>query len=126
MTAKDFLLTDPGDIFDMYSPLDWNISEAKCLRRGHIIQLYVKMTNVNAITVGVTGNITDISVGYLKSGLIPILPTTAHSYGNYAGQQWYYINTAGRIWLTAVEGTGSSRTIDAGTQFEILAVYIID
>lgn len=126
VTSKDIDTSNAADIFSLYDVTAWDIVVAECVRRSHTVQLHIQLTNKSAISVGPSGNITDINVGTLVSSLRPHMLTMAHSHGNYAGQQWYYISKTGEVALTALEGTGASRTIDANTRFDILAVYIVD
>lgn len=126
VTGKDFDSTNLSDVFTIPISTDWNYVAAECSRRSHVVQLHIQMTNKSDISVGPSGNITDITVGTLVQGIRPLMLTTAHSHGNYAGQQWYYISSAGAIALTALEGTGSSRTINAGTRFDVMATYIVE
>lgn len=102
--------------------------EGSGVRFGKTVQIYIKWKTKNAITVPVGGNITNVLVGtiffdYLK----PILLTAAVSNGDLAGgAAWYTIHPTGEIYLGAVWTNGAQRTVAAGTEFSIMATYIIN
>lgn len=94
-------------------------------RWGKVAQIQVNFTNAAAISVPADGNIGDITIGTLAEGLRPAISTGGQSFGDNAGQAWYYINAAGSVNLCAVEGTGAARTIPAGTLFNCVATFIL-
>lgn len=91
---------------------------------GGIVSLYVEFTLKRDVTVPASGNIADLAVCTLQGALIPARKTVAISDGDDGGQAWFAINTGGAISITACEGTGSQRTITAGTGFRFGATYI--
>lgn len=101
------------------------ISSASYRQYGKVAQIYIVWKNVNAISVPADGNVTNLIVGTLVSGKQPGITSCAVSKGDNGGQAWYAVDTGGQIHLTACEGTGTSRTIAAGTQFEIFATFIL-
>jgi hypothetical protein len=96
------------------------------VRFGKIVQIYIKWKTINAITVPVGGNITNVLVGtILFDYLKPIILTAAKSNGDLAGgAAWYTIHPTGEIYLGAVWTNGAQRTVAAGTEFSIMATYI--
>ena len=97
----------------------------RIIRWGKIAQLHITWTNKVEISVATTGNITDITVGTIADGYRPRVVTTAISNGNARpGSNWYNINTEGVVTLTALEGTGTARTVATGSTFYCKAIYI--
>lgn len=92
---------------------------------GKVCMLTINWTNVNEISVPASGNIANLVIGTLVEGLRPAISCAAISHGDNAGQCFYSVSSGGGIQLGAVEGTGSARTIAAGTTFNLHAVYII-
>lgn len=92
---------------------------------GKVAELVIYWTNKNAISVPTSGNIDNITIGTLKTGKRPVMSTGAYSHGDNAGQAWYVIPDTGAIQLAALEGSGSSRTIAAGTWFSLHATYLV-
>lgn len=101
------------------------IVSANYAQYGKIAQIYIQWKNKNAISVPVSGNITNIVIGTLVSGKRPKISTGAYSDGDGAGASWYNIATGGNITLGACESTGVARTIAAGTTFNVRATYIL-
>lgn len=102
------------------------ITEAYFASWGRMAQLRIFWTYNSAITVPASGNINpDITVGTLVSGLSPLLNHGAWSHGNQAGAAWYGVSSGGNVSLYACEGTGSQRTISAGTEFRLYTTYIL-
>ena len=100
--------------------------EGAGVRFGNMVQIYIKWKTVNAITVPVGGNITNVLVGtILFDYLKPIILTAAKSNGDLAGgAAWYTIHPTGEVYLGAVWTSGAQRTVAAGTEFSIMATYI--
>jgi hypothetical protein len=100
--------------------------EGAGVRFGNTVQIYIKWKTVNAITVPVGGNITNVLVGtILLDYLKPIILTAAVSNGDLAGgAAWYTIHPTGEIYLGAVWTSGAQRTVAAGTEFSLMATYI--
>lgn len=101
------------------------ITYASAQRWGKVAQLSLSWTNASAITVPASGNISNLSVGTIAAGLRPAIRTAAYSHGDGAGAAWYSISSQGEVELCAMDGTGSSRTIAAGTTFCLLCTYIL-
>lgn len=87
--------------------------------------LSIKFTNAQVISVPAHGNISNIEIGTLKTGFRPKYNTFGVSVGDNGGQAWYSIATDGSVELTALEGTGSIRTIAKDTSFGLYATYIL-
>ncbi len=92
---------------------------------GKILQIDLTWTNKAAISVPANGNITNLQVCTLNSGYRPAVYSGAWSNGDTGGAAWYNITTGGVVTLGACEGTGSARTIAAGTEFKVLATFIL-
>lgn len=102
-----------------------NITTANFTQWGEIAQLYLQWTNKNAISVPANGNIGNLNIGTLVAGKRPKILSSAMSSGDNAGASWYNIGTSGAIGLGAVEGTGTARTIAAGTTFNLYSTFIL-
>lgn len=92
---------------------------------GKMCDIAVTFTTDKDVSVPAHGNIGNITIGTIVEGLRPAVVSNGQSHGDNAGQCWYYINTAGVVQLTACEGTGTARTIDAGTTFHLHAHYLL-
>ena len=118
--------TNTSSISSIITPASGvTINSAQFVQCGKLAQLYISWNYNKAITVPGTGNITNITVGTLVSGKRPKIPTAAKSNGDNAGPAWYSISTGGAVNLGACEGTGSSRTINAGVTFNLYTTYIL-
>jgi len=101
------------------------VTAANYAQWGKVAQLVIDFTYDQAITVPANGNIANVTVGTLVDGKRPVYFKAAHSNGDGAGQQWYGITAAGVVTLRALEGTGSQRTVAAGTTLSVSAVYLL-
>lgn len=101
------------------------ITGASCVTWGRICMISITWKNVESISVPADGNIANVVVGTLLAGLRPAIITDAHSHGDSAGSADYRIEADGTIQLGGVNGTGSARTIAAGTTFNLFAQYIL-
>lgn len=119
----DYTTTTATDFFEVSSSVA-TVSSGRCRKFGKVVYVFLTWTNKNAITVPDHGNIANITIGTLKSGYRPHTDSTGISYGDNAGQQWYAIRTTGVIELSACEGTGTQRTIAAGSTFRCMATFI--
>ena len=102
------------------------ISNAYFTRWGGIGMLAMAWTNKSAITVPANGNLTNITIGTLKAGFCPRITCVATSAGDNAGTAWYSITSAGVITLNAMNPSpnNASRTIAAGTTFNLFATFV--
>lgn len=120
--------TIESTVANIITPNSTNTASVRLIRFvkwGKMAQIYVAWSNKNAISVPPTGNIDNIEIGTFVSGKRPAIATVAISKGDVAGQAWYNIADTGILTLTAMEGTGTTRTIAAGTEFYISATYIL-
>ena len=101
------------------------VTAANYAQWGKVAHLVIDFNYDQAITVPANGNIANVTVGTLVAGKRPVYFKAAHSNGDGAGQQWYGITAAGVVTLRALEGTGSQRTVAAGTTLSISAVYLL-
>ena len=115
ITNKDTLFSTIPDTI--------TITSAIFARFGMVAQLYLAWSYSGTISPGATANISDIQIGTLNENYRPKMSTAGHSNGN--SQAWYSIATGGAVKLTAVEGTGASRTIAEGTNWYLMATYIL-
>lgn len=102
-----------------------SITSAHYIQYGKVAQIVIAWTNKNAISVPAHGNISNVTIGTIVSGKRPAMSSNGQSHGDNAGPAWYGITTGGVVQLGAVEGTGTARTIDAGTTFRLHATYIL-
>ena len=124
-TAKDIDTSTVSKFFTVNST-NATISNARYIRRGNVVQLFITWTNKSAISVPANGNITNVLVGTLLTDKRPLMTTAAHSIGDNAGQCWYRVDTDGTIDLSAVESTGAARTIVKDSTFHISCTYIVE
>lgn len=122
--ANDAIISTISSVVTVNSSVA-RVTEAQACRWGKVCQLHIRWESVNAISVPAEGNINNLVIGTIVDGLRPAIMTVAHSYGDNAGAAWYHINTQGKISLGAMEGTGTARTIAAGSIFTCLATYIL-
>lgn len=104
---------------------DVTVTAAQAKTWGKVAQVYVRFTNRADLSVPASGNITNLTVGTLADAFRPAMVGAGQSYGDNAGQCWYYLSAGGEIQLGAVEGTGAARTIAAGTTFNCCLTYIL-
>lgn len=113
-----------SDFFTVYSSNATISNFAVCAIYGKVAQVSFNWKNVNAITVPASGNISNITIGTLKTGYRPLNASVGWSNGE-ASAAWYNINSSGVVTLNALEGTGASRTIAASTEFRFSTVFIL-
>ena len=93
---------------------------------GRLAQISLDWDTKSSIAVPASGNVTDVNVGTLPTGWRPATTVYAKGTGDSPTcNASYTIATNGVITLTAVEGTGTARTIDAGTTLKIGATYLL-
>lgn len=97
----------------------------KYAQLGKIGQLYLRWKSSSPITVTADGNATNVTVGTLVSGKRPAIASVGVSMGDAGGPAFYYIADDGSVSLAACGGTGSTRTIAAGTEFYCMSTYIL-
>lgn len=102
-----------------------NITYARALRWGSILNLAVNFTFDSALSVSASGNIANIKVGTLTEGFLPVFSSMWSTYGDNAGIAWGYVDVSGALYLSALNGTGSARTVAAGQLFNARANYIL-
>ena len=105
-----------------------SITTTDLVKWGDVVTFSITGTIKNAITANAYGNFTDIVLGTIVQELRPQGSAVyCTSNGNTLGNcsNWFYINTSGEIKLSAVEGTGASRTIAAGSTFYCRGSYLI-
>lgn len=90
---------------------------------GKIATLYIDWSRNSTISVGVDGNIANATIGNLAAAYRPWTASTGTSFGDNGGPAFYLLSTDGNINMGAVGGTGSARTIAAGTRFQMGIVY---
>lgn len=100
------------------------ITTAEVVKYGNLVSLHIVWTNKNAISVPANGNISNFNVGTLASGYRPAYAYAGWSKGDNAGAAWYGVSTGGVIYLAACEGTGTARSIAAGTTFEFYSTFV--
>ena len=116
-----------GDIITMNTS-NATLTTAQMVRRGNLIQLFIQFTNKNAISVPANGNITNITIGTMPAGLRPLTNyASIHSIGDGAGPAWAHVNgSTGVLQLAAMEGTGTARTVAAGSIFYLTGMYFVE
>ena len=101
-------------------------SSTTLVKWGNVVQFHITWTNKSEISVTAAGNISDIVIGTISEDYRPRNVAVA-CYGNgngHYGSVWYFLGTDGEITLSALEGRGSSRTVDAGTTFYCRGFYV--
>ena len=91
---------------------------------GRVVTVNITWTNKAAVSVPANGNITDFVIFTLNEGYRPAWVHVGHSQGDNAGAAWYYIATSGAVQLCACEGTGTARSIAAGTTFNFVTTFL--
>lgn len=115
--------TNASNVIDLASGI--SASAVNFARFGKLAQVYIRWSSSSAISVPAHGNIGNITIGTLKTGRRPLLRTVWTTVGDEAGQAFGDVQSNGTINLGACEGTGTSRTINAGTYFVTGAMYIL-
>ena len=116
-----------GDIITMNTS-NATLTTAQMVRRGNLIQLFIQFTNNAAISVPANGNITNITIGTMPAGLRPLTNyASIHSIGDGAGPAWAHVNgSTGVLQLAAMEGTGTARTVAAGSIFYLTGMFFVE
>ena len=68
-----------------------------------------------AISVPAGGNIGNVTIGTFKSGYRPLIRTHCLSDGDNSGMAMYNIQNDGTFMVGSFDGTGTARTVAAGT-----------
>ena len=93
---------------------------------GPILQLHFVWKSSSAISVPADGNITNITIGTLKSGYRP--KNQCYAFSNADGtcaECITNINQSGTLAVTGFKATGTARTIDANTAITQDAMYFL-
>ena len=102
----------------------WTVNSCQIARWGQIVQLYFSMKYNAAISVGASGNITNITIGTLNSQYCPT-DFMAYMWAGDDNHAWGAINTNGSIVIGAFDGTNASRSIAANTNIYMYSRYIL-
>lgn len=104
---------------------DWSlVSDFYAMRFGHFVMFRMIITSSSNISVPASGNITDITIGTVKPKWRPPFVTSWFSYG--AEFAIGYLNSAGAFTMAFCDGTGTARTISAGTTFSLTGGYMFE
>ena len=115
-----------SDFATINSAVVGSVIDAYLVKCGKVVQIYMRWTNKEPISVPASGNISNLKVATLKEAYWPKVFSGGYSVGDVGGAAWYNINkTDGRITLGACEGTGVARTIAANTEFQFNTTYIL-
>jgi uncharacterized repeat protein (TIGR02543 family) len=101
-----------------------NVNDARLVKWGRVRNLWIYWTPKNKITVPATGDISNITVGTLTEGNRPVVACAGQTDNSGIGSGWYTCNYQGVLTLDCLNGTGSSRTIAAGTYAVVLMTYL--
>lgn len=114
-TVSDFFTFNSG----------WSLSgDFYAMRREHTIMFRMNVKSSSDISVPASGDITNITIGTVKSGWRPpFMVNWTSMAGAFATG---YITATGTLIMGFCEGTGTARTISAGTVFYISCVYITE
>ena len=138
-TANSVALTYPGawlnalyagmeqlaQVSDIISPGSAvNVKDARLVKWGRVRGLWIYWTPKNKITVPATGDISNITIGTLTEGNRPVVACAGQTDNGGIGPGWYTCNHQGVLTLDCLNGTGSSRTIAAGTYAVVLMTYL--
>ena len=115
-------LTQVSDIIAPGSAV--NVKDARLVKWGRVRNLWIYWTPKNKITVPATGDISNITIGTLTEGNRPVVSCAGHTDNGGIGPGWYVCNYQGVLTLDCLNGTGSSRTIAAGTYAVVLMTYL--
>lgn len=115
-TISDFITFESG------WSLDGNNFYA--VKYGRVVMVRMNLKYSSDISVPASGNITDITIGTIKQGWTPFTTTTWQTWGNNAGMAHGYYGAGGGMIMCSCEGTGTARTISAGSVFNITGIYI--
>lgn len=102
----------------------WNCSALSAVKVGRVVQVRMDLTYNADISVPATGNITDLTIGTVKTDWWPVVTAIFGSWGNGAGSTHGMINTSGAMILCAFGSTGAARTVTAGTAIHVVSTYI--
>lgn len=113
-TASNICTAASGVTFNNVGAIKW----------GRVCMIAISFKFTTDLSVPASGNIANRTVCTLKTKYLPSMSTGLWSTGDEAGAAWYNTDSSGVITLGACEGTGTARTITAGTNFVIRATYI--
>ena len=115
-------LTQVSDIIAPGSAV--NVNQAVLAKWGRVRNLWIYWTPKSKITVPATGDISNITIGTLTEGNRPVVACAGQTDNSGIGPGWYTCNNQGVLTLDCLNGTGSSRTIAAGTYAVVLMTYL--
>lgn len=95
-------------------------------RSGNVCQFTLLWRTKVAWSCPAGGNGANFNVGTFKSGYRPVMDTAVYSNGDYTGFACYGISTSGVLEFRAMEGTGTARTIAAGSTFNTYGTFILN
>ena len=115
-------LTQVSDIIAPGSAV--NVNQAVLVKWGRVRNLWIYWTPKSKITVPATGDISNVTIGTLTEGNRPVVACAGQTDNSGIGPGWYTCNYQGVLTLDCLNGTGSSRTIAAGTYAVVLMTYL--
>lgn len=104
-----------------------NVTYAASARWGGIVTFAINFSLTNNITVPASGILSSqITIGTLVGDYHPAVAHQWSTYGSNAGFASGYIDETGLMKMVYCNGTGSQRTINAGSVFNVRTVMVLD
>lgn len=106
----------------------WTVDgNAYAIRWGNVVTIILPQKYSSTISVPADGRLSSkIQIGTLTTEYRPNQTAYMHSWGDNAGQAWGYVDSTGKVYVTAFEGLGgSTRTISANTRVTLCSTYIL-
>lgn len=106
---------------------DWSLDGTGfyAVRYGKIAMFRMYIKSSSDISVPASGNITDIQIGTIKPEWRSVMVSGWQTWGNNAGMARGYHASNGEMYMSSCEGTGTARTIAAGSVFNTLGIYLL-
>ena len=106
---------------------DWSLDSTGfyAVRYGKIAMFRMYIKSSSDISVPASGNITDIQIGTITLDWRSVMVSVWQTWGNNAGMARGYHASDGKMYMTSCEGTGTARTISAGSVFNTMGIYLL-
>lgn len=117
---------------NVFAPADgWTLAAAAAAQWGQVVQINLSLRNTSAISVTTSGNISNITLGYIVKELQPRQSAIIWSSGDGAGQAWGYItpyndSNPGAVIIGAFGGTGTIYDIKADSALYLSTIYLLE
>lgn len=101
------------------------ISSVGYAQWGKIAMLTVYWSNVNAISVPVSGNITNLTIGTVVSGKRPVIRVHPQCDGDNSAIAFYSLSNDGTLQVGGFDSHGSAYTIAASSTHRLSVTYLL-